>query len=269
METIDQAYLVAIDAAARAGELARNRWSGELDVRSKGASGDVVTRLDHEAEQVIVDRIRHSFPDHRIIAEERGEVPGADEWLWLVDPIDGTNNLALGLPLFGVCITLCHDKIPVVAAIHSGHRGVTYAAMRGSGATVDGGGVTRIPKPQRPGRATVSWIQGYGVEHDDAKAHAALDGLSRHFKRTLQFWAPSIDWSLLVEGKTSAVIAYKNELDDLVGGLLIASEAGAVITDFYGNEVVDFEDVTEIIAAAPDSIDDVVQALRDASSIIR
>ncbi len=264
MGTIDQAYVAAIDAVRRAGDLAGRRWSGRLDISHKGGAGDVVTNLDYEAEQIIVDRILRAFPDHRIIAEERGEIPGSDEWCWLVDPIDGTNNLALGLPLFGVCVTLCRDGRPVVSALHSGHHGVTYAAMRGRGAARPGGPAVRIPRSGRPEQTTVSWIQGYGVSSSDSIARVALDGLSCHFKRVLQLWAPSVDWVLLTEGKTGAVIAYRNEIEDLLGGLLIASEAGAVVTDFVGKEITDYQDVPGIIAAAPDSIDDVVRAVRGA-----
>jgi len=255
--------MVAIDAATRAGALARRRWPDGLDVAPKGAAGDVVTNLDHEAERMIIDCIQRAFPGHRIAAEEVGEIVGSDEWLWLVDPIDGTNNLVLGLPIFGVCVTLCSGAGAVVAAVYAGHRNVTYAARLGMGATCGGEVAVQIPSAGRPQHTTVSWIQGYDVSSGDPTPQVALAGLSRHFKRTLQLWAPSVDWALLVEGQIGAVVAYRNEIHDLLGGLLIASEAGAVITDFDGEQVPDFAAAPGIVAAAPGVIEAVVQALQD------
>ncbi len=86
---------------------------------------------------------------------------------------------------------------------------------------------------------TVSLTQGYGVGHDDSRRNNLFDALERHTKRVLRTWAPSADWGLLAAGRLGAVIAYRNEPWDLVGGALIAEEAGAVThTDPTGDLVI-------------------------------
>lgn len=258
---INLARQVAGNAATRAGSLARNRFTGQLLITAKGDQGDLVTDLDHEAEQVIIDCITDAFPEHRIISEERGEIAGSAEWTWLLDPLDGTNNVALGLPLFGVCVTLCHHGTPVIAAVYAGHQNVAYVAVQGHGVVRDGAVLMRIAGSAEPRRKTVSWIQGYGVRPDDPVAHRALAGLRGRFKRILQLWAPAVDWVLLVEGRIGAVVCYRNEAEDLMGGILAAVEPGAVLTDFSGQTVADQTQVPGLIVSVPSALDSVVAAL--------
>lgn len=258
---IDLARQVAGNAAARAGGLARNRFSGDLLITAKGDRGDLVTDLDHEAERIIIDCITEKFPEHRIVSEECGEIAGSAEWTWLLDPLDGTNNVALGLPLFGVCVTLCHDGIPKISAVYAGHKDATYVAVQGHGVMRDGTAPVRIVGSTEPCRTTVSWIQGYGVCPDDPVPHRALAGLRGKFKRILQLWAPTVDWALLVEGRIGAVVCYQNEVEDLMGGILAAVEAGAVLTDFSGRAVVDPTQVSGLVVAAPSALGPVVMAL--------
>ncbi|MGH3481421.1 MAG: inositol monophosphatase family protein [Gammaproteobacteria bacterium] len=258
---IDLARRVAGNAAARAGGLARDRFSGDLLITAKGDQGDLVTDLDYEAERVIIDCITETFPEHRIISEERGEISGSAEWTWLLDPLDGTNNVALGLPLFGVCVTLCHHGIPIIAAVYAGHQDATYVAVQGHGVIRDGTARLRIAGSTEPRRTTVSWIQGYGVRPDDPVPHRALAGLHGKFKRILQLWAPTVDWALLVEGRIGAVVCYKNEIEDLMGGILAAVEAGAVLTDFSGRAVADPAEVFGLVVAVPSVLGPVVAAL--------
>ncbi|MDQ3760244.1 MAG: inositol monophosphatase [Actinomycetota bacterium] len=239
----------------------RDRFSGDLLITAKGDRGDLVTDLDHEAERVIIDCITETFPEHRIISEECGEIAGSAEWTWLLDPLDGTNNVALGLPLFGVCVTLCHRGIPIIAAVYSGHQDATYVAVRGHGVVKDETTPVRIVGSVEPCRTTVSWIQGYGVRPDDPVPHRALSGLHGKFKRILQLWAPTVDWALLVEGRIGAVVCYRNEAEDLMGGILAAVEAGAVLTDFSGRAVADPAQVSGLVVAVPSALDPVVAAL--------
>jgi len=132
------------------------------------------------------------------LAEESGHHGGADtEFSWLIDPLDGTNNYALGVPMFGVCLTVCSQ-----------------------GATDLAG-------------ATVSWVQDCCVDYDGPFRKESCELLERHAKRMIRTWSPSIGWGLLARGEIAALVAYRNEPWDLFGGLLIAQEAGAVsfVTD--------------------------------------
>src|SRR5437879_6177596 len=94
---------VAVEAAEAAGALLLRGIDGDTAISAKGFKGDVVTSLDRTAESQIVQRIRDVFPEHRIFAEERGLLDGPDtNHLWLVDPLDGTQNLLIGLHMYMV-----------------------------------------------------------------------------------------------------------------------------------------------------------------------
>lgn len=249
-DTLDEAHRTALTAVARARQVLGQQVPGKSAVTQKGSAGDLVTDIDYKAEHLMMEVIHSAFPDHRITSEEGGAVEGASEWTWLIDPLDGTNNFVLGIPLYGSCVTLCHRGEAVVAAIYVAHENATYSAVRGKGALRNGRPI-RIGYDGAPELATVSWINGYGVAPDDAQARRTLALLERRFKRTLGLWSPSVDWSLLIEGRTGALLAYKNEPEDLLCGVLISAEAGAVITDFDGRHVTDVRTADSLVVAAP------------------
>ncbi|MCU1471938.1 MAG: putative inositol monophosphatase [Amnibacterium sp.] len=230
--------LLAVRLARAAGDLAVARRPTAV-VSAKGQAGDVVTEVDRECERLIIEGIRGSFPQHAILGEETGRHgPQGSVVQWLVDPLDGTNNYVMDVASHGVCITACLDGEPLVAVSHDAPARRTFAAVRGGGATVDDEPV-RMRDPAALIRSTVSWTQGYGVDRDDATRNAAFAALERSTKRVLRTWSPSIDWGLLATGHVAGVVAYRNEPWDLVGGVLIGTEAGAgVVRDRTGDWVV-------------------------------
>ncbi|MBT2483492.1 MULTISPECIES: inositol monophosphatase family protein [unclassified Microbacterium] len=234
---------LAIRLARDAGEFAVAERE-QARVESKGDGTDLVTHVDREAERGIVAAIAARYPDHSILGEEEGE-QGAEqsEYRWLIDPLDGTNNYVLGLDVYGVCITLCHRDAPVMAVVHDSPRRRTYWAIIEEGAWLsrEGGPAQRLllTGAEALAHTTVSLTQGYGVGHDDDRRNRMFAALERQTKRVLRTWAPSADWGLLATGRLGAIVAYRNAAWDLVGGALIAAEAGArVHTDSTGDLVI-------------------------------
>ena len=228
---------LAVRLARQAGDLAVAEV-GAIEVTDKGAAGDVVTHVDHEAERRIIAGIAAAYPDHAVLGEETGWHGDVEaEYRWLVDPLDGTNNYVLGLGCYGVCITACRGDRPVVAVTHDSPGSHSFAAVAGLGATRDQVPV-RMAAPRRLKRETVSWLQGYAVQRDDPYRQRTFGALEASCKRVLRTWSPSIDWGLLATGKVAAMVAYRNEAWDLVGGALIACEAGAQMMTSPNGEVV-------------------------------
>src|SRR3982751_3756642 len=98
---------IAVRAARQAGDLALRSLNRlhQLEVRSKGLN-DFVTEVDLLAEQEIITTIRKSYPDHAFLAEESGRSAGDDEFLWIIDPLDGNTNFMHGFPQFSVSVAL-------------------------------------------------------------------------------------------------------------------------------------------------------------------
>jgi myo-inositol-1(or 4)-monophosphatase len=130
-----------IDIAHEAGGLVREAFpqTALTQVEFKGAVNPV-TEADMAAEALIIDRLRAAFPDHRVHAEESG----GDDWrdpgspIWLIDPIDGTNNFAHGFPHIAISLALVVDGQPVVGVGYDPLRDELFAATAGGGATRNG-----------------------------------------------------------------------------------------------------------------------------------
>ncbi|MEW9701014.1 inositol monophosphatase [Paenibacillus sp. SI8] len=239
---------VAVKAAWKAGELARERFGGKLDIQQKGDRGDLVTEVDVQADRMIVGDIQDVFPSHRIYSEEAGEGGAVSDWVWHVDPLDGTNNYALGIPLYGVSISLSYQRQIIIGVVHDSAMQSTYAAVKGEGAWQ--GEVKLEAKPQGPlAKSTISWIQGHGVGKDDAKALDLRHHLEHEIKRVLRVWAPSLTWVMLARGDLHGIVLYNSEGEDLYAGLLLAQEAGVTVTDFSGNPVTNIGRSTPYLVA--------------------
>jgi myo-inositol-1(or 4)-monophosphatase len=226
---LQEMHDLAVRLAREAGDYAVAQLDAENGITGKGSAGDVVTLVDHEAERRIIAAIQAAFPDHAILGEESGLIGSESAPVrWLVDPLDGTNNYVMGMPMFGVCITACAGNEVLVAVVHESVRGITTSAIRGHGAFRNGQPI-RLGNAVPLNRATISWTQGYGVSHEDAFRARATDLLEAQAKRLLRTWSPSVDWGLIAAGHVSAFVSYRNELWDLLGGAMIVQEAGGEI----------------------------------------
>ncbi len=103
---------------------------------------DIVTAADMESERILVARIRESFPEHSIRAEESGRLSPGSRYEWILDPVDGTVNFSRGIPLWGVSVALVENRLegttPLVAAVSLPGLGKTFSAFRGGGAFLNG-----------------------------------------------------------------------------------------------------------------------------------
>jgi len=117
-QTIQFAKELSIRIIREAGLVAKDRFDNFIELRSKDEFGDVVTEVDHLAEEIIIKQIQTAFPTHQIHSEEAGIIGSQNDWLWLIDPLDGTNNFAIGLPVFTTSITLMYKRTPVLGVVY-------------------------------------------------------------------------------------------------------------------------------------------------------
>jgi myo-inositol-1(or 4)-monophosphatase len=253
-----RARAVATRAAEAAGALLRRQARQAFSIRSKDEQGDLVTDLDLASEAMIISHLRAAFPEHRIITEEAGELVGKASWTWLVDPLDGTNNLAIGLTAYGIGLALCQGGLPRVAVVHDVPSATTWSAMRGHGAYGPDG---RLPRrsPTKSGSMTIAWIQGHQVPRDDLEAAAIVCRLERASKRVLQLWAPLLCWVMLARADIDGIVLYQAGSVDLQAGTLIAQEAGLHLHEFDGEPFDDrFSSVDEhrsLVAGSPEIVE--------------
>ncbi|MDQ1242807.1 MAG: Inositol-monophosphatase, partial [Pseudomonadota bacterium] len=161
---------IAVRAARRAGDLIVRNVDRvpTLGIRSKSRN-DFVTEIDQMAERDIIETIRRSHPDHGFLGEESGR-SGGDEFIWIIDPLDGTTNFLHGFPTFAVSLACEYRGRLEHGVIYDPMRQELFTASRGDGAQLDGRRI-RVSKQMElegsligtgfPYRANAQWIDEY------------------------------------------------------------------------------------------------------------
>lgn len=223
---------VAERAARAGGEYLRGEFRSG-DVRAEFGDDDVKAAVDRAAERRVLDVITAAFPDHAIHAEESGRRAGegaGDRYEWLVDPLDGTNNFAAGMPSFATVVAVREAGETVAAAIHEPVTETLYRARLDGGAT-ENGAPTTAGSGLSLDRGTVSFAVGLDAVRDDAalsRARAAECTLRDRCKRVRPTWAPATDWGLLAAGRIEGMVVVRPEPYEHHAGTLLAGESGAV-----------------------------------------
>ncbi|MGM0440703.1 MAG: inositol monophosphatase family protein [Chlamydiota bacterium] len=128
----------ALEAARAAGEVLREHWGKLSDIREKGIPGDLVTEADKHSEKTIIEILERRYPSYGIMAEESGAHHGEADFLWVVDPLDGTTNYAHSYPMVSVSIALLHQGEPILGVVYNPIVGELFHALKGQGAYCNG-----------------------------------------------------------------------------------------------------------------------------------
>ncbi|WP_084405732.1 inositol monophosphatase family protein [Alteribacter aurantiacus] len=252
-EIIKQAKSLASNVIIEAGNIAKERFDSLLTLEEKDDSGDVVTEVDYLAEEIILKELNRVFPDHSIHSEEAGYNGRKSDWLWQVDPLDGTNNFAIGLPVFSSSITLLYQNKPVLGVIYEPIVDRLYTSTLNEGAFCNEARLT-IKKRENTKKFNVAWIQGHKVQHEE-RAVRLRQHIDLHCKRMIRLWAPTLQWCMLAKGQLDGIILYNSEGEDLYSGILMVKEAGGIVIDFQGNDFSGMSEEPYLIACHPDHKD--------------
>lgn len=246
---IEKATIIAKQAVIEAGNLAKDKFGQTYEVDYKGVNGDVVTEIDIMAEEIIVNTISKHFPSHRIQSEEMGDDEKDSDWIWQIDPLDGTNNFAIGLPVFSSSIVLLHKNIPVLAVIYEpiSHRLFFSTINRGTFCNEKS---IVMEDNQKSKKLNIGWIQGHEVQND-LNAVRLRQYIDLNCKRMIRLWAPTIQWCMLAKGDLDGIILYNSPGEDLLSGVLMVKEAGGIVIDFDGNDSSGSEEFPFLIACHP------------------
>jgi myo-inositol-1(or 4)-monophosphatase len=219
-----------VDVAERAVHAAGDYLTGQFRqgaVPADYGTDDVKADADREAERRILSVVSEAFPDHAVHGEEIGRAPG-DEYEWVVDPLDGTNNFASGLPMFASAVAVRRRGETLVSVIYEPLPDSTYVAVRDEGATVNGTPLAAdsdLPLE----KSTVSFVVGLPAVRDPALAARATTlrrTLEDATKRVVQTWAPCVDWGLLARGSIEGLVAFHPDPYEQYAGALLAAESG-------------------------------------------
>lgn len=229
---------VARRAAEAGGEVAARYFRDGGSVQStKGEGWNLVSAADVESERAVVETIQAAFPDHAILGEEEAAGAVDAEHLWVVDPLDGTNNFAHGIPHFAVSIGYWHEGDPKAGVVLNPVRGDLYTATRGGGA-FDGDRPVRVGTESKLSEVFVGcgfyYDRGYAMEKTlDAIRdcfHAEIHGIRRMGTASLDLCQVGLGWF-------GAFFEYELSPWDFAAGLLFVEEAGGRATTCRGEPV--------------------------------
>jgi histidinol-phosphatase len=244
-ENSASAYLrTALDAAQKAAEISRAYYAGNFTVTTK-EDRTPVTQADVECEQAIRAIILDAFPDHGFYGEETGRTQDDADYLWLVDPIDGTKGFVRQYPFFSTQIALMHHG-QIVLGVSSGTMMDELAwAESGCGAWLNGKRL-KISRIDDPDQAAVSTGNLKSLAGSDG--WSALGGIVHRADR-IRGYGDFYHYHLLAAGKIEAVIESDVNILDIAALSIIVTEAGGLFTDLNGDPV-DL-DTRSVLAANP------------------
>ena len=241
---INELLEVALQAARSARELILSYYNGDFDVEIK-ADQTPVTVADRKAELLIRKTINGAFPDHGIYGEEYGAESKDTEYLWLIDPIDGTKSFVKRYGMFSTQIALMRNGELVLGVSCAPAMDELVWATRGGGA-FDGSGQLHISGVDRIGEASISTgnIQSLAA----GKRWAALGRILANTNRT-RGYGDYYHYHRLASGQLDAVIESDVNILDIAALCVIVTEAGGVFTDLDGREP--GLDTRSVLAATP------------------
>ncbi|MFC6085962.1 inositol monophosphatase family protein [Sphaerisporangium aureirubrum] len=223
---------VAREAVAIAHRIVRTRMPNT--VMAKG-DRDMVTDVDLLVEDAVRDFLDRETPGIGILGEEHGRTGEGTLW-WALDPVDGTANLARGIPLCGVSLALVEDGQGVLAAIDLPFLGVRYSAAAGYGAYA-GDERIRVSEVADLPDAVISigdFAVGPGAEPNNRLRLALLSRLGARAQRIRMLGTAAIDLAWVAQGKLDASVILSNLPWDTMAGALLVRESGGAVLDLDG-----------------------------------
>ena len=230
--TRERLRTVAIEAARRAGAILDGYARNGFRVEHKDAL-NLVTDADTHSEQAIVETIGRTFPDHEILAEERGRAGSRSQFKWIIDPLDGTTNFAHGFPAYAVSIGVEYQGRCILGVVLDPTRQELFVGEAGVGATVNGKPIHVSRTPKLDGSLLVT---GFAYDIRVSKQNN-LDHFANFAVRTQgvrRMGAAAIDLCYVACGRFDGFWELKLHPWDTAAGSVIVIEAGGRMSDFGG-----------------------------------
>ncbi|NGP53908.1 inositol monophosphatase family protein [Thioalkalivibrio sp. XN8] len=227
---------IGVRAARRAGDLIV-RHINQLDaikVDTKGRN-DFVSEVDRMAEDDIIQTVRRSYPDHAFLAEESG-ASGDAEFVWIIDPLDGTTNFLHGFPVFAVSIAVMQRGRLEHGVIYDPMRQELFTCSRGAGATVDGRKM-RVSDTRNLAAALIG--TGFPYKDDPESLGPYMAMLKDVICQTAGARRPgaaALDLAYVAAGRLDGFWEIGLNIWDIAAGALMIQECGGIVTDLGGRD---------------------------------
>lgn len=239
---------IAIKAARAAGDIILRNIDklDRLKIEEK-AKNDFVTQVDLKAEEVIIEELRQTYPNHGIIAEENGRFNEDSDYQWIIDPLDGTTNFLHGFPQFAVSIGMQLKGRMEIAVVFDPVKNELFSAARGDGAQLNGRRLRCTPQKGLKGALLGTGFPFKHPQHLDTylatfkAVHPETAGIRRA-------GSAALDLAYVAAGRLDGFWELGLSPWDMAAGVLLVREAGGIVTDFSGEG--NYLETGNIVAAA-------------------
>lgn len=240
-------YLKAAMTIAReAGEIQMQSLTAPKQITFKGNKLNVVTQVDHACEKLIVTFLKEQFPDHDILAEEGSNKDTHSEWLWIIDPLDGTLNYSHGYPLFAVSIALQHKGETVVGVVYEPNLDEMFVAEKGGGALCNDKPI-RVSAVNDLQCSLLSTGFAYNVQDTELNNLDHFANFIMNTQAVRRDGVASTDVCYVACGRFDGFWELFLKPWDIAAAVLILQEAGGKVTMLNGTPINIFKD--EIVAS--------------------
>lgn len=231
MENIEHLRRFLTSVIRSAGDILRRDF-GKAKIHYKGKA-NLVTQVDHASEEHLVRAILKRYPKHDFMAEERGARSSGSEYLWIIDPLDGTTNYAHGYPAACVTVGLLHKGRPLLGATYDPFREELFFAQRGRGAFLNGKRI-HVSKTSRLDQSLL--VSGFPYDRTKrsrfyVEFFRTFMTLSHDVRRS---GSAALDMAWIAAGRADGYWEFQLNPWDVAVGLLLVEEAGGKVTDFEG-----------------------------------
>ena len=231
-----QIYLdVATESVLAAGAVLKERWGKLNNIQEKGRPGDLVTEADKLAEVEVLQVIKRHLPEHQILAEESGSLGNTDsQYLWVIDPLDGTTNYAHGLPLAATSVGLMIDGVPAVGAVYNPFSDELFQAATGLGATRNRCPI-QVSQTQELSKSLLITGFAYDRRETTDNNYAEFCHLTHLTQGVRRLGCASMDLAGVACGRLDGYWERGIQPWDMAAGIVILREAGGKVTAYDGS----------------------------------
>lgn len=220
---------VRLADAARPEIMSRFRTGIHADAK---ADASPVTEADRASERAMRSLINASYPEHGILGEEYGSENVDAEYVWVLDPIDGTNSFVTGKPLFGTLIALCHNKVPVIGIIDAPAMDERWIGVTGQPTTMNG----EPARTRACDELSKSWLYATTPEMFEGESEATFKSLSASAWRTV-YGGDCYAYGLLSSGHVDLVCEASLGTYDFCALTPVVEGAGGIMSDWSGRSL--------------------------------
>lgn len=238
LNTSEQFLKVATDAAKSGGEILEQFWGKLVSIEQKQFTWDLVTEADKKSEETIIKILKKNYPDHSILAEESGlhTMEGTD-YVWVVDPLDGTTNYTHQYPMVSVSIALLYKGKPIVGVVYNPIHHELFQAVEGMGATLNG---KKIAVSNIDDLSHALLGTGFAYDRKDTLDNnytefCHITHLSQGVRRG---GSAALDLVYVATGRLDGYWERGLKPWDICAGVIIIQEAGGKVTSYEGEPLI-------------------------------